>query len=81
MWRDCIRDALLAAPGDSAALAKALDAALQSGPEIQAMVQSGLERAGTFSMASLAARYVELYERAQHWGTPQGRSRRLRSPS
>jgi phosphatidylinositol alpha-mannosyltransferase len=74
------QDAQLTAPGDSAALAKALDTALQCGPEVQAMVQSGLERAATFSMDSLAVRYVELYERAVRLGTPQGRSRRLRSP-
>ena len=58
------QDALLVAPGDSRALALALEEALQGGPAVEAMVESALDRAGQFSMGSLAERYVELYERA-----------------
>lgn len=57
-------DALVVPPGDPRGLAGALSTALEGGPAIDAMVASGLERAREFSMASLAARYVELYERA-----------------
>jgi glycosyltransferase involved in cell wall biosynthesis len=57
-------DARLAPPGDSEALAKALQAALQRGPETAEMVANGLERARDFSMERLATRYVDVYQRA-----------------
>jgi phosphatidylinositol alpha-mannosyltransferase len=57
-------DAILVRPGDPAALAAALSTALERGAEVEAMVASGLDRAGTFSMTGLAERYVDLYERA-----------------
>ncbi|MBV9659998.1 MAG: glycosyltransferase family 4 protein [Acidimicrobiales bacterium] len=57
-------DARLTPPGDSEALAKALQAALEHGPETTEMVANGLERARSFSMNSLAGRYMEMYERA-----------------
>jgi phosphatidyl-myo-inositol alpha-mannosyltransferase len=57
------RDALLTPPGDAVALAAAIDRALSGGPEIERMLESGLERASTFSMARLAARYIELFEK------------------
>ena len=58
------QDALLTPPGDAAALAKALRHALNRGPDVVAMVDSGLERAAGFSLDSLARRYIELYETA-----------------
>lgn len=58
------QDALLAPPGDSAELTKALDIALGGGAEVDEMVGSARQRAETFSLDSLAERYVELYERA-----------------
>ena len=57
-------EARMVAPGDPGALAKAIEATLERGPETEQMVRSGLERAERFSMESLARRYVELYERA-----------------
>jgi phosphatidylinositol alpha-mannosyltransferase len=57
-------NARLAPPGDSEALAKALVAALEHGPETAEMVANGLERARDFSMDSLALRYIDMYERA-----------------
>jgi phosphatidylinositol alpha-mannosyltransferase len=58
------RDAILTPPGDSGALAGALESALAGGPEIAEMVHNGLERAASFSLDHLAERYVELYEKA-----------------
>lgn len=66
-YRNVVRpqqDALLSPPGDADALAEALRVALSGGAEVAAMVESGLERAATFSMEGLASRYVELYEKA-----------------
>ena len=57
-------DALLVPPGDPARLAAALGTALERGPEVEAMVECGLERARSFSMSGLAERYTELYDRA-----------------
>ena len=57
-------DALLVPPGDPVTLASALSTALERGAVVEAMIESGFERARGFSMAGLAARYVELYERA-----------------
>lgn len=64
------RDALLVAPGDPVALAGALRLALEAGPEVGAMLDSARERADGFSMARLAGRYLELYERAVAAGPP-----------
>jgi phosphatidylinositol alpha-mannosyltransferase len=55
------RDALLVPPGDAAALAAALRQVLDDPPTADRLVASGTERAEHFSMARLAARYLELY--------------------
>ncbi len=60
------REARMVAPGDAPALAKAIEAALDDGPDTDAMVERGLERAAQFSMENLADRYIELYRRARH---------------
>lgn len=57
------RDAILVPPGDSTALAGALSTALVDSEERARLVASGAERADSFSMELLAARYEELYER------------------
>ncbi len=57
--------ALLTEPGSATELAKNLQAALERGPDIEEMVERGLDRASTFSMDRLAQRYVELYDRAR----------------
>ena len=57
-------DALLVPPGDPKALAAALESALAGGPAIDALVASGEKRATEFSLASLAERYLELYQEA-----------------
>lgn len=54
-------DALLAAPGDSAALAAALKRVLLDKGTADSLVESGLDRAQQFSMDRLASRYVEIY--------------------
>jgi phosphatidylinositol alpha-mannosyltransferase len=59
------QEARMVAPGDSTALAKAIQAALDDRPETDSMVERGLERAALFSMDNLARRYVEIYERIQ----------------
>lgn len=56
------QDALLVAPGDTAALADALRRALADADLRARMVASGEERAIEFSMERLADRYLELYE-------------------
>lgn len=56
------RDALLVPPGDAQALAAALGRALAGGPDIDAVRESGYERAAEHSLAALARRYAELYE-------------------
>jgi phosphatidylinositol alpha-mannosyltransferase len=58
------KDALLVPPGDSAALARALETALAGGPDVDELVDHGQERARMFSLSSLAERYVDLYEQA-----------------
>ena len=66
-YRNVVRpgiDALMAPPGDAAALAEVLKTALEGGPDVKSMVENGLERAGTFSLDTLAERYTELYARA-----------------
>ncbi|HUJ66200.1 MAG TPA: glycosyltransferase family 4 protein, partial [Acidimicrobiales bacterium] len=56
------QDALLTPPGDAGELAKALRHALNRGPDVTGMIDSGLERAASFSLDSLARRYMDLYE-------------------
>jgi phosphatidylinositol alpha-mannosyltransferase len=58
-------DALLTPPGDPMALAAALNVALAGGPRVAALVASAALRAPTFSLESLAKRYLDLYEDAQ----------------
>lgn len=67
-YRNVVRpgvEARLVPPGDPGQLAKALEAALQGGPETAEMVDRGLQRAAEFSMDSLARRYLELYDQAR----------------
>lgn len=56
-------EARLVPPGDAAALAKSIEAALTDGQETAAMVARGRERVERFSMDSLAKRYLRIYER------------------
>lgn len=62
------RDALLTPPGDPVALALALREVLEDEHRAASLVDSGLERAETFSMARLALRYVELSEHVMGLG-------------
>jgi phosphatidylinositol alpha-mannosyltransferase len=55
------QDALLVPPGDSVALAGALNTLLEDSDRVEALVASGEERVQRFSMDRLAERYVELY--------------------
>jgi phosphatidyl-myo-inositol alpha-mannosyltransferase len=57
------RDALLARPGDPYDLAKVLLLALEGGQPVTAAIESGWERAESFSMEALAERYQRCYER------------------
>ncbi|MCB0996663.1 MAG: glycosyltransferase family 4 protein [Acidimicrobiales bacterium] len=57
------QDALLTPPGDAVALAGALRRVLTDDRLSAALVESGAERAESFSMARLARRYLELSER------------------
>lgn len=56
-------EARMVAPGDPAALAKGIEAALVDDVETAALVARGRERAERFSMESLARHYLEMYER------------------
>jgi phosphatidyl-myo-inositol alpha-mannosyltransferase len=58
-------DALLTTPGDPVALAAALEVALGGGPVVDALVASAEQRAASFSLESLAKRYLDLYGDAQ----------------
>jgi phosphatidylinositol alpha-mannosyltransferase len=58
------REALLVPPGDATALRAALRGLLDDEGRRASLVEAGLARAAEFSMARLAERYVELYERA-----------------
>lgn len=60
------RDALLVEPGDVDALAGALRTALSDGPLAARLVAAGDRRADDFSMATLAARYAEIYRAVAH---------------
>jgi phosphatidylinositol alpha-mannosyltransferase len=55
-------DAILAPPGDAAALASAVERVLAGGPAIEAMVEAGRQRAAHHSLDRLAALYLEQYE-------------------
>jgi glycosyltransferase involved in cell wall biosynthesis len=63
-------DAQLTPPGDAAALARALETALARIPEVLALVEAARGRADTFSLARLAERYLEIYDRARHTRPP-----------
>jgi phosphatidylinositol alpha-mannosyltransferase len=54
-------DAVLTAPGDPEALAMALEVALAGGPVMDRLVASAEQRAASFSLESLAKRYLDLY--------------------
>jgi phosphatidyl-myo-inositol alpha-mannosyltransferase len=58
-------DAILTAPGDPEDLAAALKVALAGGPRIDRLVASGELRAASFSLESLAKRYLDLYADAE----------------
>ena len=55
-------DAVLVAPGDSAALSAALKSALYDGALARQLVDRGNRRAEDFSMGALARRYAEIYD-------------------
>lgn len=57
-------DALLVPPGDAPALAAALRRVLSDESLANSLRRSGIERAGRFSMDSLAERYLEIYRQA-----------------
>jgi phosphatidyl-myo-inositol alpha-mannosyltransferase len=67
-------EARLVPPGDSDALAKAIEAALDETAETAEMVARGRARAETFSMDSLASLYLDMYERL---AGPSRRTRRV----
>jgi phosphatidylinositol alpha-mannosyltransferase len=58
------QDALLVPPGDAVSLRTALRRVLDDAALRDRLVASGAERAQGFSMARLAERYLELYERS-----------------
>ncbi|MEL6889992.1 MAG: glycosyltransferase family 4 protein [Actinomycetota bacterium] len=79
-------DALLTEPGDAADLARTLERALTDRALADRIRAAGHDRAGEFAMATLADRYLELYDEARDvWtanrpaGSPgrRGRARRL----
>lgn len=75
-------DALMVPPGDAAALADALASAAAGGPAVEAMITSARQRAEQFSMARLAARYLEMYETiAEPRRSPVPARRLLRRPT
>lgn len=57
------RDALLVPPGDVDALAAAVTRVLTDRSLAEALVVAGNRRADEFAMSTLAARYVDIYER------------------
>jgi phosphatidylinositol alpha-mannosyltransferase len=59
------QDALLTPPGDPVALAAALEVTLRGGPRIDELVASGGQRAASFSLESLAKRYLDMYDEAR----------------
>lgn len=56
-------EARMVPPGDAAALAKGIEAALADDVETAAMIERGRRRARAFSMDSLAKHYLGVYER------------------
>jgi phosphatidylinositol alpha-mannosyltransferase len=65
-YRNVVRDGvegLLFAPGDPVALAAALRRSLAGGPSIEALVERGTQRADELSLARLARRYLDIYDR------------------
>ncbi|MEZ5204938.1 MAG: glycosyltransferase family 4 protein [Acidimicrobiales bacterium] len=70
-------DGLLVAPGDADALAGALTSVLADPARRAELVESGRQRADSFSMDLLADRYLELYEQVC---TPAPQSRGWRRP-
>ena len=58
-------DAILTPPGDPEALAAALEVALAGGPDVDRLVASAELRAASFSLESLAKRYLDIYGDAQ----------------
>lgn len=54
-------DAVLVAPGDANALARALEQAVAGGPQVEAMRASARRRAAQHSLDALALRYSQLY--------------------
>ena len=57
------REAALVPPGDPNALRAALDRVLTDAELRRTLVEGGRSRAAEFSMANLATRYIDLYER------------------
>ena len=72
-------DAVLVEPGDSMALAAALRRVVEDEDLASRLRSAGSQRAAGFSMAALAARYVEVYRELLAGPTtpPPGRLRRL----
>jgi phosphatidylinositol alpha-mannosyltransferase len=70
-------DGLMVTPGDAGALAGALQTVLGDAGRRAELVASGHERVGSFSMDTLADRYLELYERVC---TPAPQARGWRRP-
>lgn len=58
------REALLVAPGDTRALREALRQVLDDPALAGRLVEAGRERAASFSLESLAARYLDVYQTA-----------------
>lgn len=58
------REAVLVAPNEADALRAAIRGVLDDGPRSGRMVEAGRERAASFSLASLADRYVALFDQA-----------------
>ncbi|MBI4885023.1 MAG: glycosyltransferase family 4 protein [Actinobacteria bacterium] len=67
-------DALLVAPGDKHALAKAIEVALGDRALAERLVAAGAVRADEFSMTTLACRYAEIYREVAQPQEPGHRS-------
>jgi phosphatidylinositol alpha-mannosyltransferase len=72
-------DGVLVPPGDVAALAAALTRVLDDAVLRARLVDSGIERAGEFSMDRLADAYLELYQQVTTAAPQASGWRRLRS--
>ncbi len=73
------RDALLVPPGESGALADAIQRILGDTKLANSLVESGYQRAKEFSMQSLARHYLERFERIAVPARRRSRSRQSRS--